>query len=107
MDHDDLIWIDRMLRITAVVVSLLALPLIVIVSIMVSDDGSTGTAWHLLRDSMAFMVMAVLLGFLPTPDPPVSRWRLARFALLRFPSYSVAIVCIGSVLWVFVTALVR
>jgi hypothetical protein len=107
MDHDALIWIDRMLRITAVVVSLLALPLIVIVSIMASDDGSTGTAWHLLRDSMEFVVMAVLLSFLPAPDPPVSRWRLARFALLRLPSYSVAIVGIGSVLWVFVTALVR
>jgi hypothetical protein len=41
-----------MLRITAIVVSLLALPpLIVIVSIMASGDGSTGAAWHLFRDS--------------------------------------------------------
>ena len=96
-----------MLRITAVVVSLLALPLIVIVSIMPSDDDSTGAAWHLLRDGMAFVVMAVLLGFLPAPDPPVSRWRLAGFALLRAPSYSVAVVGVGTVLWLFGTALMR
>jgi hypothetical protein len=107
MDHDDLIWIDRMLRITAILVCLLALPLIVVVSIMVSGDGSTGAAWHLFRDSTAFVVMAVLLGFLPAPDSPVSRWRLAGFALLRLPSYSVAIVGVGSVLWVFGTALLR
>jgi hypothetical protein len=103
MERNDLIWIDRMLRITAVVVSVLSLPLIVIVSIMASDDGSPGTAWHLI----GFVVLAALLSVLPAPDSPVSRWRLAGFALLRLPSYSVAIAGVGSVLWIFGTALMR
>jgi hypothetical protein len=107
MERNDLIWIDRMLRITAVVVSVLSLPLIVIVSIMASDDGSPGTAWHLFGNAIGFVVLAALLSFLPAPDSPVSRWRLAGFALLRLPSYSVAIAGVGSVLWIFGTALVR
>ena len=107
MDRNDLIWIDRMLRITAVVVSVLSLPLIVIVSIMASDEGSPSTAWHLFGNAIGFVILAALLSFLPVPDSPVSRWRLAGFTLLRLPSYSVAIAGVGSLLWVFGTALLR
>jgi hypothetical protein len=110
IDADDLAWIDKVLRITAVVVGVCALPLIFFVSIMASDSGTpeaVRSAKHLWGTLSAIDIIGIVCAFLPRPDPPVSHWRLFGFLLLRLPTYATATVGVGGFLWMLVTSLAR
>jgi hypothetical protein len=102
MDSDNLIWVDKVLRIIAAIVAILALPLILFDSIMAGDaPGSEDKATHLMTTLLFVDVLAFFTSFLPMPALPLSRWEWVRFGLMRFPSYSVAIFGVGGFLWFF------
>jgi hypothetical protein len=96
MDRDDLLWIDKVVRITAVVVAILALPIIFFVSIMASDaPGSAPYAKHLFATGVGIDLVGMGCAFVPAPNLPMSGKRLALFVLLRIPTYFVVVVGVG------------
>jgi hypothetical protein len=108
VDRDDLLWIDKVARITAVVVGILALPLIIVVSIMASD--APGSAAHATRLSALWLgsdLAGMACALVPAVRPPVTGKRLALFVLLRLPAYGLAIAGVGGFLWMLGRALVR
>jgi hypothetical protein len=110
IDADDLAFIDKVLRITAIVVGVCALPLIFLVSGMAGDAGTpeaTRYSGHLLGILLGIDITGILFAFLPSPDPPLSPGRLLGFLLLRLPTYAIASAGVGGLLWMVATALVR
>jgi hypothetical protein len=110
IDRDDWIWLDKMLRIIAVVVGVCALPLLFFVSVMAFDDphpDSQRYAGHLTQTLLAIDILGVLLAFVPKPVPPISQWRLLGFFVLRVPPYAVCIVGVGGLLWLVARSLLR
>ena len=96
LDRDDLLWIDKVVRITAVVVAIVALPMIIFVSIMASDaPGSAPHATHLFAAWMGIDLVGMACAFVPAPNLPMSGKGLVLFVLLRIPTYFVAVVGVG------------
>ncbi len=108
VDREDLLWIDKVVRITAVVVAILALPMIVFVSIMASDaPGSAPHATHPFATWIGIDLVGMACAFVPAPTVPVSPRRFALFAVLRIPTYFIAIMGVGGSLWMLGRELVR
>jgi hypothetical protein len=104
IDSNDLAWIDNVLRVTAVIVGVCALPLIFVVSIMASDSGTPeAISWskHLWSTLSGIDIVGIICAFPPRPDPPVSHWRLFGFLLLRVPTYAIATIGVGGFLSLF------
>jgi hypothetical protein len=102
IDGDDWTWIDKVLRITAVVVGVCALPLIFFVSVMAFDDphpDSQRYAGHLIKTLIGLDIVGMLLAFVPRPDHPLSKWRLLGFYILRVPPYAICIAGVSGFLW--------
>jgi len=92
IDSDDLIWIDKALRIAAVVIGILVLPLVLLVSGMAADSGTPQalqSAHRIFLVSVSTDILGIVGAFLPVPKLPLSRVQLIGFLILRIPTYAI------------------
>jgi hypothetical protein len=92
IDLDDLIWIDKVLRIAAVVIGVLVLPLVLLVSGMAADSGTPQalhSAHRIFFLSFGTDIIGIVSAFLPVPKLPLSRVQLIGFLILRIPTYAI------------------
>jgi hypothetical protein len=103
IDVDDLIWIDKALRIAAAVIGVLSLPLVFVVSGMAADSGSPQalhTSNRIFFLSTSTDIIGIVGAFLPVPKLPLSRVQLIGFLILRIPIYMIPASAIAVIVFV-------
>jgi hypothetical protein len=95
-----LLWIDKVLRIAAVIIGIIAVPMMFLVSVMAADSGTPQalhSAHRLMDISLGVDVVGILCAFVPPPKLPAPRIQLIGFLLFRIPTYIIPVALLGSI----------